>query len=64
MQTTQHYILLYNTTMNNDQILTEVNKWKAVFFPKNTVEKALSLSNDGDVDMKELNKLSPQVGGC
>jgi hypothetical protein len=50
--------------LSNDQILTEVNKLKATYFPRQSVEKVLAASSNGNVDTSTLNQLSPQVGGC
>ena len=58
------YLLDNYPEMSDQDILNEANKWKAVFFPRQTVEKALKVSTNGQVDVNALNSLSPQVGGC
>jgi len=46
-------------TMNDNQILTEVAKWKSVFFPGPTVNKYLAQTGQGNAA-----GLQSQVGGC
>ncbi len=58
------YLLDNYPEMSDQDILTEANKWKAVFFPRQTVKKALKISVNGQVDVNALNSLSSQVGGC
>ena len=50
----------YGNLMSNDQILEEVNKWKAAFFPGPTVEKYMAASGQGGSGAG----LQGQVGGC
>jgi hypothetical protein len=58
------YLLDNYPEMSDEDILAEANRWKAVFFPRQTVQKALSVSANGEVDIKALNTISQQVGGC
>ncbi len=45
--------LIINTNMTNDQILLELNKWKALFFPGPTLKTVSSLAgvNNGSVEV-------------
>ncbi|HLC35978.1 MAG TPA: hypothetical protein VJK05_00010 [archaeon] len=57
--------LLINSDLSNEQILEELTKWKIMFFPKQMIEKALSLQASGSgVDSSSLNQLPDMVGGC
>lgn len=44
------------------QILNEANRWKALFFPRQTVQKVLA--NQGKPIGDVLNQLPAQTGGC
>lgn len=50
----------YGQQMSDNQILTEVSKWKSVFFPGPTVNKYLAQSGQGN----QAAGLQQQVGGC
>lgn len=60
----------HSDEFSNDEILAEINKWKKVFFPKQTLAvKFDELKKSGDVDieglLEEFPDFSPQmVGGC
>jgi hypothetical protein len=54
----------YGDQLTDEQILEEVNKAKATYFPRQSVEKVLAASQGGSLDTSVLNQLSPQVGGC
>lgn len=53
--------LMKNTDMTDAQILQEVLKWKALWFPKNMVELAVKI---GGGDSSVLKQLPGMVGGC
>ncbi len=55
----KYLIQKHGTEFTDEQILTEVNKWKAISFPKQTVERALA-SAGGSSSVN----LPSQVGGC
>ncbi len=51
----------------DDQILEELSRWKALWFPKQTIEKAIKLAQESgstDIDPKLLNEIPEMVGGC
>lgn len=53
--------LLENSSMSDEQILDEVNKWKAVFFPGPTVERYAQANG---LVVAPSPDLQSQVGGC
>ncbi len=53
--------LMQNTEMSDAEILKEVLKWKALFFPKNMVELATQVAGG---DTSSLDSLPGMVGGC
>jgi len=71
------YLIKNHPDMTNDQILTEVAKWKTLFFPDNIGQKALVLKEKG-IELNYINLASSkykdiekgtasgarQVGGC
>jgi hypothetical protein len=49
----------------DSQILDELAKWKAVYFPKQTIEKAIKLrAEEGEISPSLLATLPDMVGGC
>ena len=54
----------YGDKLTDEQILTEVNRFKATYFPRESVQKVMAASQGGSVDASALNQLAPQVGGC
>lgn len=61
MRGTAAYLLEnYGDKMSDGEILTEVNKWKAAFFPGPTVEKYMAANGQGGA----AGGLQTQVGGC
>ena len=59
-----HAITLYlmkNTQLSDAEILREVIRWKALWFPKNMVEIGLKIAG-GDASV--LNNVPSMVGGC
>lgn len=53
--------LVDNTDYNDAEILREVMRWKALFFPKNVVQLGLQLSG---MKSDEIANLPGMVGGC
>lgn len=53
--------LIDNTDYNDAEILREVMRWKALFFPKNIVQLGLQLSGKS---ADEIANLPGMVGGC
>lgn len=50
---------------SNDDILRELQKWKALFFPKQTLGKALkNYQEQGLIKSEDLKKLPEFVGSC
>ena len=50
---------------NNEEILAELTAWKAVFFPKQTIQKAIKLkAEEGEISPSILATLPDMVGGC
>ena len=54
------YLLTTSPQLSNQEIYNEVAKWKSVFFPGPTVQKALAGQGGG----QSAPGLPPQVGGC
>ena len=53
--------LIMNTKYSDVEVLSEVYKWKSIWFPKNMVGLAIKISGG---DEKVLNDLPGMVGGC
>lgn len=53
--------LMQNTDYSDAEILREVMKWKALFFPKNMIEIAMQVAGG---DTSSLTDLPGMVGGC
>ena len=53
--------LVQNTDYSDTEIIREALRWKALFFPKNMVELALTVAGG---DTSKLNDLPGMVGGC
>ncbi len=56
----KYLIQKHGSEYTDEQILAEVNKWKATAFPRQTVERALGNSQAGSA----TSTLPSQVGGC
>ncbi len=52
--------MIKNTDYSDQEVLREVLRWKALWFPKNMIQLAVQAS-DGEVD---VNNLPGMVGGC
>lgn len=51
----------------DDEILVELTKWKTMYFPKQTIQKAIRLAQErGDTsfDPRLFNEIPEMVGGC
>lgn len=53
--------MIQNTDYSDAEILREVMRWKALFFPKNMVELALTVAGG---DTSSLDNLPSMIGGC
>jgi hypothetical protein len=53
--------LMKYTDYNDAEILKEVLKWKALFFPRNMIEIAMEVAG---MDSTQLSQLPGMVGGC
>lgn len=61
----KYIITEHGAEYTDDQIITEMNRWKALFFPKQTIQKVLAAQQEtGQLDASALNDLPGMVGGC
>ncbi|MBI4173624.1 MAG: hypothetical protein HY519_02785 [Candidatus Aenigmarchaeota archaeon] len=59
------YLLEKHPDLTDQQILGELAKWKALFFPQQSVAKYIQLqAQAGKVDQSTLGQLPGMVGGC
>ena len=64
------YLIKNHPELSNEQILKELNSWRAVFFPKQTLtDKLAEMEQSGDQDIKQIVAEFPEflpqmVGGC
>src|SRR3989338_7131052 len=59
------YMIQNHPDTSDDKILEEANRWKALFFPKESVKKVLDAqAKSGKLDANVLNQLPQMVGGC
>jgi len=64
------YLIKNHPELSNEQILKELNNWRAVFFPKQTLtDKLAEMEQSGDRDIKQIVAEFPEflpqmVGGC
>jgi hypothetical protein len=60
------YLLLNHAdTYSEDEILAEINRWKALFFPKQSIQKVIATSKGtGAFDLSVLQEMPNMVGGC
>ncbi len=50
---------------SDEQLLDQMSKWKTMFFPKQTIQKAMKLQAAGKgLNAGSLNQLPDMVGGC
>jgi hypothetical protein len=61
----KYLLKFHGSEYSNEEILSELSDWKALFFPKPTIEKALQLQSQGKkIDSRTLNELPEMTGGC
>jgi hypothetical protein len=61
----KYLIQTHNSQFSEEEILYELQQWKAVYFPKQTIAKAVQLkAEEGGVDATLLASLPDMVGGC
>jgi FKBP-type peptidyl-prolyl cis-trans isomerase 2 len=60
------YLLLHHgDQFSEDQILAEINRWKALFFPKQSIQKVIATGQGtGAFDLSVLQEMPNMVGGC
>ncbi len=59
------YMIKNHPDTSDDKILEEANRWKALFFPKQSVQKVLDAqTKSGKLDSSALNQIPQMVGGC
>lgn len=64
------YLIKNHPDLSNEQILKELNNWRAVFFPKQTLtDKLAEMEQSGDKSIKQIVAEFPEflpqmVGGC
>jgi FKBP-type peptidyl-prolyl cis-trans isomerase 2 len=60
------YLLLHHgDEYSEDQILEEINRWKALFFPKQSIQKVIATGQGtGAFDLSVLQEMPNMVGGC
>lgn len=62
---TKYLLQNHEDEYTNEEIINEVQKWKAVFFPKQTIVKEVQLRADaGEISQSSLALLPDMVGGC
>jgi hypothetical protein len=61
----KYLIINHPDEYTNDEILMELGKWKATFFPKQTISKAVVKYADlGNIDPSILTEMPNMVGSC
>jgi hypothetical protein len=61
----KYLIINHPEDYTNDDILLELGKWKATFFPKQTISKAvLKYAEFGNIDPSILTEMPNMVGSC
>jgi hypothetical protein len=61
----KYLIINHPEEYTNDEILMELGKWKATFFPKQTISKAiLKYAEFGNIDPSVLTEMPNMVGSC
>lgn len=59
------YMIKNHPDTSDDKILDEANRWKALFFPKQSIQKVLDAqAKSGKSDASALNQVPQMVGGC
>jgi len=61
----KYLIINHPDEYSNDEILFELGKWKATYFPKQTISKAVSkYAEFGNIDPSVLTEMPNMVGSC
>jgi len=61
----KYLIINHPEEYSNDEILLELGRWKAAFFPKQTISKALrKYAEAGNIDPSVLTDMPDMVGSC
>lgn len=61
----KYLILNHDDTYSEDKILGEINRWKALFFPKQSIQKVIATSKGtGAFNLSVLQEMPNMVGGC
>jgi hypothetical protein len=61
----KYLVINHPDEYSNDEILLELGKWKATFFPKQTISKAvLKYAEFGNIDPSILTEMPNMVGSC
>ena len=61
----KYLILKHYDKYSEDEILEEINRWKALFFPKQSIQKVIATSKRSDgFDLSVLQEMPNMVGGC
>jgi len=61
----KYLILNHDDTYSEDEILEEINRWKALFFPKQSIQKVIATSKGtSSFDLSVLQEMPNMVGGC
>ncbi len=61
----KYLILNHPDEYSNDEILLELGKWKATYFPKQTISKAVvKYAEFGNIDPSVLTEMPNMVGSC
>ncbi len=61
----KYLILKHYDKYSEDEILEEINRWKALFFPKQSIQKVIATSMRSDeFDLSILQEMPNMVGGC
>jgi hypothetical protein len=61
----KYLILNHSDKYTEDEILAEVNRWKTLFFPKQSIHKVIMAGEGtGTIDPSVLQEMPNMVGGC
>jgi hypothetical protein len=61
----KYLILKHYDKYSEDKILEEIIRWKALFFPKQSIQKVIANSKGTDeFDLSVLQEMPNMVGGC
>jgi FKBP-type peptidyl-prolyl cis-trans isomerase 2 len=61
----KYLILNHSDRYSEDKILEEIIRWKALFFPKQSIQKVIANSaGTGEFDLSVLQEMPNMVGGC